>query len=84
MGYNAATINKNLHSYHHSGAEEALNAAGGKHLKRQDVINAGLSWKKTNPDIRQVGAEGYSWEEQRRELVDWLESVSQGLKSMIY
>lgn len=75
-GYTAATINKTLHSYHRPGVEEALIAAGGHHLSRYDVHNAGSEWKKANPDQRLVGGVGYGWEEQQIELADWLETLN--------
>lgn len=42
-------------------------------MQRQDIVNAGLVYRKANPDSRRVGAH-FQWAEQL-ELIEWLESA---------
>jgi hypothetical protein len=49
-GYHPATIIGSLTSEGRADTRAQLAAAGGTYLTRQDVINAGLTWRLANPN----------------------------------
>jgi hypothetical protein len=71
-GYSFAAVTKMLKASQRPDAERDLHNAGGKHLTRQDVKNAGSKWKKANPDPRIVG-KSFPIRVQRMECMEWLE-----------
>ena len=54
-GFRPAEITDVVKASHRPEAAAELTAAGGTYFERQDVINAGLKWKKLHPDHRFLG-----------------------------
>ena len=54
-GYKPATVWENMRGVHnHHLTDKQRNLAGGKFMKREDVVNAGRSYWKANPDQKNV------------------------------
>lgn len=70
-GYMPHQIYRNLRNCPE--AEAVLIAAGGRYLQRQDIVNAGLAFRRANPDTRLVGNSCFSEEEQWADVAEWLE-----------
>ena len=81
-GYEAANINDLIAGTKYEANRSALLEAGGQHLSRKDIHNAGRGWKKRNPDIRTKGARE-EWQVQTDACEAWLQTQEGMLTKLI-
>ena len=76
-GYAPAIVHRNLKGVKWSANLTALKEAGGQYLDLKKVHNAGIAWKRSNPDVRMKTGR-LVWEEQWAECLKSLEGGGDG------
>lgn len=79
-GYAPSVVNRNMQGVKWAANLETLKDAGGIHLNLKTVHNAGKDFKKSNPDVRIIGAKD-EWEIQMNACFDNLQVLGENILS---